>query len=187
MQETRVPSNSGSRSGLYRTKATYARPSLSTSRRRCPKVAIVSSSGIPTSFAPPATKKKSCHAALIVISKARRHTRTEFKPNIGAPDLPQHLEGFNRESGAVFGTAAPFVGAAVGGGVEELVYEVAVGAMHCETVMSVSNTKKQGRWRRHTLNTVEPSLFRVEGRLLELRDQDRRVGDLGWLVNPGCC
>ena len=53
---------------------------------------------------------------------------------VGTPDLGDGIDGFEHEAGAVFDGAAVGVGAVVGAGLQELVDEVAVGAVELDAV-----------------------------------------------------
>jgi hypothetical protein len=63
--------------------------------------------------------------AHIIVPRCRRNPH----PDVRAPHLAEHLENLERETRAVLLAPAPLVCAFVGAGVEELVGEVAVGAM----------------------------------------------------------
>jgi hypothetical protein len=54
---------------------------------------------------------------------------TEFDANVGAKDLCQCLQDFQSESRAVLRTSSPFIGALVGGTIEELGDEIPIGTM----------------------------------------------------------
>jgi hypothetical protein len=107
-------------------------------------------------------------------------TWAKFYRDIRAPDLDERLQRLQRETAAVFGAPAPLVGALVGGGIEELSDNVAVGSVHYIAEMN----QRFGRLRRlqRTLDTVKAGLFRVDSSLFELIDNNGRVGNFGGLI-----
>jgi len=53
----------------------------------------------------------------------------EFDANVWAKDFCQYLQDFQSKSRAVLGTSSPFIGALVGGTIEELGDEISIGTM----------------------------------------------------------
>jgi len=53
----------------------------------------------------------------------------EFDANVWAKDFFQYLQHFQSESRAVLKTSSPFIGALVGGTIEELGDEIPIGTM----------------------------------------------------------